>query len=234
MVCAMNTFSRFYKGLAGPLAIALLATGCGSSGSGTTTTTSTTAPTATTQPAVTTTTPTTQVTTTTAAPTTMAPTTTTAAPTTTTTTTTTVATTTTVDVNALADGSGCTPGGDELGNGIWFGYISEARDTEIDFDLACWFTGDAAAMAAAEDGEESPPPNDYYVRNVNPHLRTIPVAASAEVSWLPNPGDPTTQERLSYADWMTASEGRDAAMAPGVWVTIENGAATVIEEQFVP
>jgi hypothetical protein len=38
----------------------------------------------------------------------------------------------------------------------------------ITFDLIQFFTGEAATKAAAEDGEESPPPNDYYIRNVNP------------------------------------------------------------------
>ena len=46
----------------------------------------------------------------------------------------------------------------------------------VTFDLVQWFSGDAATKAAAEDGEESPPPNDYYIRNVNPRLRTLPVA----------------------------------------------------------
>ena len=54
------------------------------------------------------------------------------------------------------------------------------------------------------------------------------------MSWLPNPGDPSTQTRVTYADWLTARESRDAALAPGVWVTIEAGAVTVIEEQYVP
>jgi hypothetical protein len=52
----------------------------------------------------------------------------------------------------------------------------------VTVDLVQWFTGEAATKAAAEDGEESPPPNDYYVRNVNPRLRTLPVASGARLT----------------------------------------------------
>lgn len=211
------------------IVIASIAAGCGGTGSDTadSSTTTTTAATTTYAPSTTTTTEA-------ATTTTEAATTTTEAATTTTSeaTTTTAATTTTIDVNTLAEGSGCTPGTDELGSGIWFGYVDSANETTIEFDLACWFTGDAAAQAAAEDGEESPPPNDYYVRNVNPQLRTITMASTAEVSWMPNPGDPSTQTVVPYADWLTGRETR--GYQPGVWVTIEGGEATFIEEQYVP
>lgn len=218
-----HRYSSLWAGLVG---LTLIATACsGSSGSETTTTASpstTLAPTTT----VATTAATTTASPTTSSTTTEAPTTTTAAPTTTS------ATTTTLDVNTLAHGSGCTPGGGTLGDGLWFGFVSSAAATDFEFDLACWFTGDPAALAAAEDGEESPPPDDYYIRNVNPQLRTIPVASDAEVSWLPNSGDPSTQTTVSYADWLTGRATRD--YQPGVWVTITGGEAVNIEEQYVP
>ena len=162
-------------------------------------------------------------------------TTTTAAITTTTSaTTTTQATTTTVDTNALASGSGCTPGAGDLPDGEWFGLVDAAGATDIDFDLACWFTGDAAVLASAEDGEESPPPNDYYVRNVNPDIRTIPVAAAAEVAWLPNVGDPGSEVTVPYADWLTGRTNRGVDLQPGVWLTVAGGEVVGIQEQYVP
>jgi hypothetical protein len=201
------------------LVLALLAASCGGDD---TTATTTTAPT------------TTQATTT-AAPTTTAATTTTAPTTTTAATTTTQATTTTFDTNALASGSGCTPGTDELPDGEWFGYVDSASAEVLEFDLACWFSGDAAALAAAEDGEESPPPNDYYIRNVNPDLREVPVAADAEVMWLPNIGGPDL-ESITYADWIAAryAPGTEDEYKPGVWLTIADGDIVEIEEQYVP
>jgi hypothetical protein len=133
----------------------------------------------------------------------------------------------------LAEGSGCTPGtNDSLPDGEWFGYVSGAAASALDFDLACWFTGDAAALAATEDGEESPPPNDYYVRNVSPALRTLDVESDVAVSWLPNPGDPSTETTITYADWLTDRTTRD--FQPGVWLTIGGDDITQIREQYVP
>jgi hypothetical protein len=220
----------------GVVAFALFVGACG--GDGTDEPTTTTAPPSTTTAAAgdtsttaapATTTTAAPATTTTAATTTTESTTTTAAPTTTT-----AATTTTVDVNTLADGSGCTPGTTQLGDGVWYGYVDTADTTSIEFDLACWFTGDGAVQAAAQDGAESPPPNDYYVRNENPQLRTIQVAAGAEVSWLPSTGDPSTQTTVPYSDWLTGRAERGSDYQPGVWVTIAGGSATFIEEQYVP
>ncbi len=132
-----------------------------------------------------------------------------------------------------AEGSGCTPpAGDDLPDGRWFGYVEESRTAELDFDLACWFTGTSAAAAASEDGEESPPPNDYYVRNQNDLARTLAVDPAAEVAWLPNPGDPTTLEVVTYDSWLAEQPGRQ--LPPGVWLTIDDGKITAVEEQYVP
>ncbi len=139
---------------------------------------------------------------------------------------------TSVSTNDLADGAGCTPpSATELPDGRWYGLIAEAGDAQLDFDLACFFTGDAAAAAAAEDGGESPPPNDYYVRNVNDQLRTIEVLAEAPVRWYPDGGSPT-DERTTYERWLTDRGDQEFGFA--VWVTIVDGAIVEIEEQWVP
>ncbi len=153
----------------------------------------------------------------------------TAAPTTTTTAAAT--TTTSGDTEALADGSGCTPGEGDLPDGEWFGYVDMAGETEIAFDLACWFSEPAATVAAAEDGDESPPPNGYHIRNENPALRIITVAGGAQVAWMPNPGD-ATEQTVTYGDWLVMREGRD--FQPAVWVTIAGGMATGLREQYQP
>ncbi|HSF87677.1 MAG TPA: hypothetical protein VLG28_18705 [Acidimicrobiia bacterium] len=169
--------------------------------------------------------------------TTLAPITTTELPTTTagdSITTTSGSATTVIDTNVLAAGSGCMPSGDDLPDGEWFGYVASAAASAVEFDLACWFTGDAAVAAAAEDGEESPPPNDYYVRNGNPLLRTVAVAEIPEVKWLPNVGDPATEESIAYADWLVQREERGLELQPGVWLIVENGEITALREQYVP
>lgn len=207
------------------LILALLAAACGG-GSGDTTTSEAAAPTTTAEA----TTTTSDATTTTEAATT----------TTAESTTSTEATTTTVDTNSLASGSGCTPGtSDDLPDGTWFGYAVAATDTTVDFDLACWFSGDAAVIAAAEDGDESPPPNDYHVRNENPALRTLPVAAFVEVAALENPGDPSTVEMVPWVDWAAERAGPifeidGVDYYQDIWITIVAGEVVTVEEQYRP
>lgn len=133
-----------------------------------------------------------------------------------------------------ADGSGCTPAStDTLPAGRWFGYISSANADELSFDLACWFTGEAAVVAASEDNAESPPPNDYYVRNISDQLRTHQVDSATEVQWLPDPGNPQSGEIVSYADWL-ANRGQPSDSG-GYWITVEDDSHVIaIEEQYVP
>ncbi len=223
MTTEASTYRRVGLLVGGLAVVALLAAACGSD-EATTSTTNT--------QAVATTTPATVAPTTTAVPATTAAPATTTAPTTTAPTTSAPATTP-PDTNTLAARSGCTPGtADSLPDGEWFGYVAAATADQLDFDLACWFSGDAAARAAAEDGEESPPPNDYYVRNANDVIRTLDVSDDAAVRWLPNAGDPSTEELVVYSDWL-ADRG-DRGFQPGVWLTIHDGAVAEISEQYVP
>ncbi len=141
-------------------------------------------------------------------------------------------TTTSSDVAGEAEGSGCTPGQGALPDGEWFGYVEATGAGELEFDLACWFTGDAAVRAAAEDGEESPPANDYYVRNVNETLRTVSVATGAEVVWYPEVGDPSSETSVGYPDWVSQREERGIDL--GVWLEVDDGAVIEVREQWVP
>ena len=102
----------------------------------------------------------------------------------------------------------------------------------FDFDLACWFSGDSAALAATQDGQESPPPNDYYVRNTNDASRPLAVDAGVPVVWYPESGDPTSEASTTYADWL--AQDRDIAAIPGIWVDVQDGAPVSIHEQWVP
>lgn len=164
------------------------------------------------------------------------PSTTTSGPSTTTTLapTTTTASSTTIpeDTNQLASGSGCTPGSETLPDGEWFGFVDDIGDTTLFFDLACWFTGDAAIIASAEDGEESPPPNDYYVRNQSDLIRELQVGPDVPVDFYPD-GDPANYFVTTFAEWDSLADDRGGFFF-GVWVTIEEGDVTRIVEQWVP
>ncbi len=100
----------------------------------------------------------------------------------------------------------------------------------IEFDLACWFTGEAAVVAAAEDGAE-PPPNDYYVRNENPQIRSLSVSAETEVIWYPT-GDPASEVMVTFADWVEGVNSRGLFF--GVWLEIIDGEVFRLREQWVP
>ena len=139
-----------------------------------------------------------------------------------------------VTTNERASGAGCTPSStDTLPAGRWFGFVEDAQGEQLSFDLACWFTGAAADAAATEDGEESPPPNDYYIRNDSDRIRIHPVDSGIEVEWLPDPGDPQSAEVVTYATWLAGRATRTTN--PGVWLTVEDDSHVIkIEEQYVP
>jgi hypothetical protein len=104
----------------------------------------------------------------------------------------------------------------------------------VTFDLVQWFSGDAATKAAAEDGEESPPPNDYYIRNVNPRLRTLPVTPDARLSLTRqtlNQGGSGNAAANVEVDLATVQAmGRDHLF----WATVQGGRIVALEEQYVP
>jgi hypothetical protein len=167
------------------------------------------------------------------------PTTTTEAPTTTTTgaptTTTTQATTTTVPPsspfgpqptfsNTGASGSGCTPGGGSLPDGWWYGYGMSAMEpgSAFDFDLACFFVGDAAQDEAADRGDEA---GDVYITNDNPQLRTVQLAADASMRC------------VTFGGGGVGDEPCPPGTVPrefGIWVRVDGGRATRVLEQYLP
>jgi hypothetical protein len=111
-------------------------------------------------------------------------------------------------------------------------------------DFAQFLTGDAAARAAAEAGEESPPPNDYFIKNENPLLRVIPVQGpTVRVKmYSEHEGVDTDGYYLSFDRWYRIYSGdrtvgpitRDDMSTNGYWLTIRSGKITAMEEQWVP
>lgn len=105
----------------------------------------------------------------------------------------------------------------------------------ITFDLIQFFTGDAATKAAAEDGEESPPPNDYYIRNVNSRLRTLPVRSDAPITVnvlaAGSTGSATKDVALTLAELATYFP--NSGTAP-FWLTVDQGQVTKAAQQFLP
>ena len=131
-----------------------------------------------------------------------------------------------------AAGSGCAPGPGGLPDGIWFGYVSARSGTDVAFDLACFYFGDIAYDEGAKDGEEVN--NDYYVRNVNPALRSVIVDASMPVYEISSTD--SSFATVPFADWPIDPTGYIACPSDwcGVWLYVNDGEVTEIVEQYVP
>jgi len=108
----------------------------------------------------------------------------------------------------------------------------------LTLDYIQFLTGDEATTAAAEHGDESPPPNDYYVVNDNPRLREFPVAPGITVRVVANADGAVTPGGydMDLDDWLAAITGPDANayLANFYWVTITDDTITAIEQQYLP
>jgi hypothetical protein len=111
----------------------------------------------------------------------------------------------------------------------------DATGRHVTVDVVQVFTGSAAATAAAADGaSEVPPPNDYWIRNSSPRLRTLPVSAAA----------PVTTNTLTAS--LSGSSSKDVALSLSrlrtldglqralFWLTVRDGEVTRIAEQYLP
>jgi hypothetical protein len=134
------------------------------------------------------------------------------------------ATPTTAEPVVLADGR----------HPVYLKTVDPGRRT-ITFDLIQFFTGEAATKAAAEDNKESPPPNDYYIRNVNPRLRTLPVAADAPitVNVLAAQTTGSASKDVSVTLEKLAGYFPSSGTSP-FWITVARGQVTRIAQQYLP
>ena len=129
-----------------------------------------------------------------------------------------------------------------LEDGRHFGYIKsiDVGSQTLVFDLAYFLTGDEANQAAAEHGDEVPVPNDYYIVNDNPKLRTLQVASNVKIRVIDwgNCCDLVPGEIQPFVDAFSTKHHKWDAMYKGsetqYWLTVRNGAVTEIEEQFLP
>jgi len=143
-------------------------------------------------------------------------------------------------------GSSGSSGGQVLEEGRHFGYIKSVDDGHLTlvFDRAQFFTGEAANDAAHEDGvipEDVPVPNDVYIRNVNPQLRTVPIASDVQiliVNW-DNCCGLIHGELAPFAHGFEEPGGKTTTgnyrggFSP-YWLTVNDGRIAAIEEQFLP
>jgi hypothetical protein len=131
-----------------------------------------------------------------------------------------------------------------LENGRHFGYVRSVEPDAgtIEFDLAYFLSGPEANDAYHAAGGTGPVPNDHFVVNDNPMLRTLTLAPDV---------------RLRLLDWNhcceTFFDGDLSLFAQAIaqladvtdgdliyrgqsqwWIRVENGVVTEIEEQYSP
>jgi len=134
--------------------------------------------------------------------------------------------------------------GASLEDGRHFGYVRsvDADARTIEFDLAYFLSGEEANAAYQAAGGTGPVPNDHFVVNDNPKLRTLTLAPDV---------------RLRLLDWNHCCETffdgdlslfsqaieRQTDVTDGDliyrgqsqwWITVENGLVIEIEEQYSP
>jgi hypothetical protein len=134
----------------------------------------------------------------------------------------------------------------DLEDGRHFGYILEidieGDPPSIAFDLAEFLTGEEANEAAVEDGvisEGETVPNDYYIRNRNPMLRTLSLALDVSitvVNWenccesIPGELEPFVQAFSAKDPPLGIYRGTYSPY----WLTVQGGRIVAIEEQYLP
>jgi hypothetical protein len=131
-----------------------------------------------------------------------------------------------------------------LEDGRHFGFIESVDIRTLPgtmvFDLALFLTGDEANQAAAEHGDETPVPNDYYIVNDNPRLRSLVVSSDIRILLLDwrhccdrlFPADPDRfQDSFSLTKYPA---GNYKGKFSTYWVTVNGGVVTAIGEQYLP
>jgi hypothetical protein len=122
--------------------------------------------------------------------------------------------------------------------GVVVGVTNSGGASILRIDYVQFLTGGEAADAAAAHGDESPPPNDYYVVNDNPKIREFPIQPGIPVTVVTN-NDGTSDaagHTIPLSQWIAALSGPHALAFKGslYWVTITNGTVTNIEAQYAP
>ena len=135
--------------------------------------------------------------------------------------------------------------GPELEDGEHFGFVEsvDATGGTMVFDLAYFLMGEEANEAAAERGFETPVPNDYFIVNDNPKLRTLALAPDVELALLDwnhccdrfIEGDLSAfATAVDAGEIVTVGDQTYYGSLSPYWLTVEGGVVTRIEEQYLP
>ena len=127
----------------------------------------------------------------------------------------------------------------------------DREERTIAFDEVEWLTGDEAVIAARADGKISGAqdlPNDFYIRNEDRELRTLPLATGATATLQvchPDSGPCVAEETIDADDWMALADDPQSAESTHGWfwygahdspyrITIRDGLVVHVAEFYVP
>lgn len=132
-----------------------------------------------------------------------------------------------------ASGSGCAANADSLPDGVWFGFITDLSAHEIELDLACWYMGEAAHEKATAAGEV---PLAFWIANDDSGRGTISVASDAIVWQIYGDVSQGLHEGIPFVSWNP--NHMSYASCPGdgcpFWITVHDGIAMELSEQYIP
>jgi len=124
-----------------------------------------------------------------------------------------------------------------LPDGAWYGYAVAWDSTGIEFDLACFYVGSAAAAQASAHDDDAPP-NDFYLVNDDTITRRIDVTPDTVAHRLTLSGGGVDLEPTTYGDLVTNPGPPGIAPCPGewcgIWVFINDGRVTEAMQQYIP
>lgn len=139
-------------------------------------------------------------------------------------------------------------------------FITRTSTTEIEVDYAEWLTGEEANEAARQDGAIPPGeqvPNDFYIRNTSPQVRTLSLAPDVVVILATAASGPVTEVPVSLEEWLSLFKPAGTPWDPEVesvpnypephfgffgagsvhtpyWLTTDDGIVVQIRQQYVP
>lgn len=133
---------------------------------------------------------------------------------------------------------------------VVFAYVSGFDGSTVTADYATFLTGDEATAAAREDGvigADETVPNDFYIRNEDPLLRDLEVAAGTPVvlqaCFLEGPCVRPTAVTLEQWTSLLAEQSAEdlpegwqwyGGGALPYWLTLQDGIVVHISEQYLP
>ena len=121
-------------------------------------------------------------------------------------------------------------------DGRHFVFVKRAKGGNLTFDLAEFYSGEEANEIAQERGDEVPVPNNVYIVNDNPKLRTVP-AADATISVLDWSSCCDVIVELSFdefAGYVAHPTDDFHGTSSPYWIRVKAGEIVDVEEQYLP